>query len=130
MLNGKKIVVVMPSYNAAKTLAKTVADIPRDIVDEILLVDDGNSAVSLPETPLLAVLLGLVPMLLAAPLVGAATAAVTGGPVPQLDLALWHEVNLALILSLIAVAGGVILLWQHKRLLGLSLKAIVRRLVG
>ncbi|MEP7211437.1 MAG: glycosyltransferase family 2 protein [Acidobacteriota bacterium] len=43
MLNGKKIVVVMPSYNAARTLAKTVADIPRDIVDEILLVDDASS---------------------------------------------------------------------------------------
>jgi glycosyltransferase involved in cell wall biosynthesis len=33
----------MPSYNAAKTLAKTVADIPRDVVDEILLVDDASS---------------------------------------------------------------------------------------
>lgn len=33
----------MPSYNAAKTLAKTVAEIPRDIVDEILLVDDASS---------------------------------------------------------------------------------------
>ncbi len=65
----------------------------------------------------LAVLLGLVPMLLAAPLVGAVTGAVTGGPAPEVDLALWHGVNLALILSLIAVAGGVVLLWQHKRLL-------------
>jgi len=43
MLNGKKIVVVMPSYNAAKTVAKTVADVPRDIVDEIVLVDDASS---------------------------------------------------------------------------------------
>jgi glycosyltransferase involved in cell wall biosynthesis len=43
MLNGKKIVVVMPSYNAAQTLARTVADVPRDIVDEILLVDDASS---------------------------------------------------------------------------------------
>jgi glycosyltransferase involved in cell wall biosynthesis len=43
MLNGKKIVVVMPSYNAAKTLAKTVAEIPREVVDEILLVDDASS---------------------------------------------------------------------------------------
>lgn len=65
----------------------------------------------------LAVLLGLIPMTLAAPLVGAVTAAVTGGPVPEVDLALWHGVNLALILSLIAVAGGAVLLWQHKRLL-------------
>ncbi|HKP68977.1 MAG TPA: glycosyltransferase family 2 protein [Pyrinomonadaceae bacterium] len=43
MLNGKKIVVVMPSYNAARTLARTVEEVPRDIVDEILLVDDASS---------------------------------------------------------------------------------------
>ena len=65
----------------------------------------------------LAVLLGLIPMQLAAPLVGAAAAAITGGTVPEFDLALWHGVNLALILSLVAVAGGAVLLWQHKRLL-------------
>jgi glycosyltransferase involved in cell wall biosynthesis len=33
----------MPAYNAAKTLAKTVGEIPRDIVDELLLVDDASS---------------------------------------------------------------------------------------
>jgi multicomponent K+:H+ antiporter subunit A len=65
----------------------------------------------------LAVLLGLVPMTLAAPLVGAVTAAVTGAPAPELDLALWHGVNFALILSLIAVAGGALLLWRHAGLL-------------
>ena len=43
MLNGKKIVVVMPSYNAARTLARTVEEVPRDIVDELLLVDDASS---------------------------------------------------------------------------------------
>jgi glycosyltransferase involved in cell wall biosynthesis len=43
MLNGQKIIVVMPAYNAAKTLAKTVAEIPREIVDEIVLVDDASS---------------------------------------------------------------------------------------
>jgi len=37
---GKKIVVVMPAYNAEKTLARTYADIPKDIIDEIILVDD------------------------------------------------------------------------------------------
>ena len=42
MLNGQKIIVVMPAYNAAKTLKKTVAEIPRDVVDEILLVDDAS----------------------------------------------------------------------------------------
>jgi glycosyltransferase involved in cell wall biosynthesis len=43
VLNGKKIVVVMPSYNAARTLARTVEEVPRDIVDELLLVDDASS---------------------------------------------------------------------------------------
>ncbi|MEZ5426002.1 MAG: glycosyltransferase family 2 protein [Pyrinomonadaceae bacterium] len=42
MLNGKKIIVVMPAYNAARTLKRTVAEIPREIVDEILLVDDAS----------------------------------------------------------------------------------------
>ena len=59
MLNGKRIVVVMPSYNAAKTIAATVGDVPRDIVDEIVLVDDASSD----ETVDLAVELGLTTFL-------------------------------------------------------------------
>jgi glycosyltransferase involved in cell wall biosynthesis len=35
-----KVIVVLPAYNAEKTLRKTVADIPRDYVDDIILVDD------------------------------------------------------------------------------------------
>lgn len=42
MLHGKKIVVVLPAYRAEKTLEKTYRDIPREIVDEILLVDDAG----------------------------------------------------------------------------------------
>lgn len=42
MLNGKKIVVVMPAYNAEKTLEKTYAEIPTNIVDEVILVDDAS----------------------------------------------------------------------------------------
>lgn len=42
MLNGKKIVVVMPAYNAASTLERTLAEIDRSIVDEIILVDDAS----------------------------------------------------------------------------------------
>jgi len=38
-----KTVVVLPAYNAEKTLVKTVKDIPLDFVDEIILVDDGSS---------------------------------------------------------------------------------------
>ncbi len=40
MLNGQKIVVVLPAYNAEKTLEITYRDIPRDIVDDVILVDD------------------------------------------------------------------------------------------
>lgn len=40
MFNGKKVVVVLPAYNAALTLEKTYAEIPMDIVDEVVLVDD------------------------------------------------------------------------------------------
>ena len=40
MINDKKIAVVMPAYNAAATLEKTYKEIPFDIVDEVILVDD------------------------------------------------------------------------------------------
>lgn len=40
MIDGKKISVVLPAYNAAKTLEQTYRDIPRSLVDEVLLVDD------------------------------------------------------------------------------------------
>ena len=40
MLRGKKIVIVLPAYNAAKTLEKTYNEIPFDIVDDVVLVDD------------------------------------------------------------------------------------------
>ena len=42
MLNGKKIVVVMPAYNAERTLEKTYSEIPFEIVDEVILVDDAS----------------------------------------------------------------------------------------
>ena len=40
MINGQKIVVVMPAYNAEKTLEQTYKEIPFNIVDEVILVDD------------------------------------------------------------------------------------------
>ena len=43
MIDGKKVVVVMPAYNAARTLQQTCAEIPRDIIDEVLLVDDHST---------------------------------------------------------------------------------------
>jgi len=42
MLNGKKIVVVMLAYNAAKTLRRTYEEIPHDVVDDVILVDDAS----------------------------------------------------------------------------------------
>ncbi|MBG0775049.1 MAG: glycosyltransferase family 2 protein [Desulfovibrionaceae bacterium] len=43
MISGKKIVVVMPAYNAAQTLSRTNAEVDRDVVDDIILVDDRSS---------------------------------------------------------------------------------------
>lgn len=43
MLNGKKICVVMPGYNAELTLRRTYEEIPRDLVDDVILVDDRST---------------------------------------------------------------------------------------
>jgi glycosyltransferase involved in cell wall biosynthesis len=42
MVNDKKIVVVMPAYNAENTLEKTYREIPFEIVDDVVLVDDAS----------------------------------------------------------------------------------------
>ena len=42
MIKGKKIVVVLPAYNAEQTLERTYREIPLDIVDEVVLVDDAS----------------------------------------------------------------------------------------
>ncbi len=42
MLNGKKIVIVLPAYKAAKTIERTYKEIPFDIVDDVVLVDDNS----------------------------------------------------------------------------------------
>jgi glycosyltransferase involved in cell wall biosynthesis len=42
MYNGKKVIVVLPAYNAALTLKKTFVEIPFDIVDDVVLVDDAS----------------------------------------------------------------------------------------
>jgi len=59
MLNGKKVVVVMPAYNASRTLRQTYNEVPLDVVDEVLLVDDASSD----ETVALARELGLTTFL-------------------------------------------------------------------
>ena len=42
MLNGKKIIIVLPAYRAAQTLERTYKEIPFDIVDDVVLVDDNS----------------------------------------------------------------------------------------
>src|SRR5436189_186082 len=42
ILYGKQIIIVLPTYNAARTLEKTMQEIPTNIVDEILLIDNNN----------------------------------------------------------------------------------------
>jgi glycosyltransferase involved in cell wall biosynthesis len=43
MIKGKKVTVVLPAYNAAKTLKQTYEEIPFDVVDEVVLVDDKSN---------------------------------------------------------------------------------------
>ena len=42
MYNGKKVVVVLPAYNAEKTLEQTLSEVPMNVVDELILVDDAS----------------------------------------------------------------------------------------
>ena len=43
MFQGQKVIVVLPAYNAALTLRQTVEEIPRDLVDNIILCDDAST---------------------------------------------------------------------------------------
>jgi glycosyltransferase involved in cell wall biosynthesis len=43
MVRDKKVIVVLPAYNAARTLIKTYEEIPHDLVDEVILVDDAST---------------------------------------------------------------------------------------
>ena len=42
MINGRRLVVVMPAYNAAQTLERSYAELPHEIVDEVIVVDDNS----------------------------------------------------------------------------------------
>jgi glycosyltransferase involved in cell wall biosynthesis len=42
MIHGKRVIVVLPAYNAARTLERTIAEIPPGVVDECLVVDDAS----------------------------------------------------------------------------------------
>jgi glycosyltransferase involved in cell wall biosynthesis len=43
MIMGLRVAVVLPAYNASQTLAQTYADIPFDVVDDVILVDDAST---------------------------------------------------------------------------------------
>jgi glycosyltransferase involved in cell wall biosynthesis len=55
MINNKKIVVVMPAWNAERTLKQTYNEIPFDIVDEVVLVDDGSHDKTISEAKLIGI---------------------------------------------------------------------------
>jgi len=42
MIKGRKVAVVLPAYNAERTLERTIRDLPREVVDDIILVDDAS----------------------------------------------------------------------------------------
>jgi glycosyltransferase involved in cell wall biosynthesis len=42
VINGKRVMVVLPAYNAGRTLERTISDIPDGLVDDLLLVDDAS----------------------------------------------------------------------------------------
>jgi glycosyltransferase involved in cell wall biosynthesis len=58
MINSRRISVVLPAYNAEATLLKTVAELDRDIIDDVVLVDDASSDQTVP----LARQIGLAPI--------------------------------------------------------------------
>lgn len=43
MLGGQRIAVVLPAYNAAATLRRTIAELDRTVVDDAILTDDGSA---------------------------------------------------------------------------------------
>ncbi|HEY8938018.1 MAG TPA: glycosyltransferase family 2 protein [Cyclobacteriaceae bacterium] len=47
MVHGKKVVVVLPAFNAERTLQKTYDEIPFDVVDEVILTDDASTDATL-----------------------------------------------------------------------------------
>jgi len=69
----------------------------------------------------LCIAVGMLPAQLVGPLLGAAASSVFGGPLPPYDIAIWHGFNLPLLMSLIAIAGGVLMYWLLQKQYNLHL---------
>ncbi len=59
---------------------------------------------------------GLLPQLVVAPLLEVASEAVMGRPLPPIKLAIWHGFNLPLVMSIVALGGGMFWYWRRERL--------------
>jgi len=66
------------------------------------------------------VLVGLLPQLVVTPLLTVASAAVLGGPVPPLDLAIWHGFNLPVIMSIVALGGGLVYFTKREQVFSMA----------
>jgi multicomponent K+:H+ antiporter subunit A len=66
------------------------------------------------------VAVGLVPQLAVEPLLRLASAAVLGGPVPPLDLAIWHGFNLPVIMSIVALGGGLMYFTRREQIFSIA----------
>lgn len=86
--------------------------------EEVTIPHDPPRGMYLPGLILacLCLLVGLFPMTLAAPLVRTASMAVQGDNAPLFVFALWHGINLPLLMSVVAILGGIILLWRHQNI--------------
>ncbi|HDZ45468.1 hypothetical protein LCGC14_0193980 [marine sediment metagenome] len=95
--------------------AKSIDNSP---AEQVLHPHDPPKGMYLPGLVLafLCLLVGLLPMTLAAPLINSASLAVQGVNNPVFTFALWHGLNLPLMMSITAIAGGALLLREHKRL--------------
>ena len=47
-MNSRRVAVILPAYNAEATLARTVAELDREIIDELVLVDDASTDRTVP----------------------------------------------------------------------------------
>lgn len=91
---------------------------PQETTDRTATPHDPPKGMYLPGMGLacLCLLVGLFPMTLAAPLINSASMAVQGDGSPLFVFALWHGVNLPLMMSVVAILAGGALLWRHQNI--------------